>query len=112
MNKNGSDQTKFFALHPSAKRGGLRRVSKFCLVTSVKPRCFKGSSLLETLIYSAILGMVAVFATGSILAMMRSYSSVKLSRDLNFSASVAMERMTNEIRLANGIDDAWKRFCR
>ena len=111
MNKNGSDQTKFFALHPSAKRGGLRRVSKFCLVTSVKPRCFKGSSLLETLIYAAILGLVAVFTTGSILAMMKSYSSVKMSRDLNFSASVAMERMTNEIRLANDIDDAGSVFA-
>ena len=65
-----------------------------------------GSSLLETLIYAAILGMVAVFAVSSILAMMKSYSSVKMSRDLNFSASVAMERMANEIRLANGIDDA------
>ena len=71
----------------------------------------KGSSLLETLIYAAILGMVAVFATGSILAMMKSYSSVKLSRDLNFSASVAMERMTNEIRLANDIDDAGSAFA-
>ena len=65
-----------------------------------------GSSLLETLIYAAILGMVAVFAVSSILAMMKSYSSVKMSRDLNFSASVAMERMASEIRLANGIDDA------
>ena len=111
MKSNGSDQTKFFALYPSAKRAGLRRVSKFCLVTSVKPRCFKGSSLLETLIYAAILGLVAVFTTGSILAMMKSYSSVKMSRDLNFSASVAMERMTNEIRLANDIDDARKCFC-
>ena len=70
-----------------------------------------GSSLLETLIYAAILGMVAVFATGSILAMMKSYSSVKLSRDLNFSASVAVERMTNEIRLANNIDDAGSVFA-
>ena len=32
-----------------------------------------GSSLLETLIYAAILGMVAVFAVISILAMMKSY---------------------------------------
>lgn len=71
----------------------------------------RGSSLLETLIYAAILGMVAVFATGSILAMMKSYSSVKMSRDLNFSASAAMERMANEIRLANGIDDAGSSFA-
>lgn len=66
---------------------------------------------METLIYSAILGMVAVFATGSILAMMKSYSNVKMSRDLNFSASVAMERMASEIRLANGIDDAGSAFA-
>lgn len=66
---------------------------------------------METLIYAAILGMIAVFATSSILAMMKSYSSVKLSRDLNFSASAAMERMASEIRLANGIDDAGSAFA-
>lgn len=70
----------------------------------------KGSSLVETLVYVAILGLVAVFTTNSILAMMKSYSSVKMSRDLNFSASAAMERMANEIRLANSIDDAWSIF--
>ena len=43
--------------------------------------------------------------------MMKSYTSVKLSRDLNFSASVAMERMANEIRLANNIDDAGSVFA-
>lgn len=77
----------------------------------MKSKKNRGSSLLETLIYSAILGMVAVFATGSILAMMKSYFSVKMSRDLNFSASVAMERMVNEIRLANDIDDAGSIFA-
>lgn len=70
-----------------------------------------GSSLLETLIYAAILGLVAIFTTGSILAMMKSYASVKMSRDLNFSASAAMERMANEIRLASGIDDAGSAFA-
>src|SRR3989344_5962556 len=33
-------------------------------------------------------------------------NSRRVCRQLNFSASVAMERMANEIRLANGIDDA------
>ena len=70
----------------------------------------RGSSLLETLIYAAILGLIAVLTTGSILAMMKSYAGVKMSRDLNFSASVAMERMANEIRLANNIDDAGSIF--
>ncbi len=84
----------------------MKRFSKFDFQSFAN----NGSSLLETLIYAAILGMVAVFATGSILAMMRSYSSVKMSRDLNFSASVAMERMANEIRLANDIDDAGSIF--
>src|SRR3989338_10295114 len=30
------NEAKFFALHPSAKRGGLRRVSKFCFITPIK----------------------------------------------------------------------------
>src|SRR3989338_9911197 len=71
----------------------------------------RGSSLLETLIYAAILGLVAVLTTGSILAMMKSYTGIKMSRDLNFSASVAMERMANEIRLANNINDAESIFA-
>jgi hypothetical protein len=91
---------------PESARVGLRRFSKFDFRSFTN----NGSSLLETLIYAAILGLVAVFTTGSILAMMRSYTSVKMSRDLNLSASVAMERMTNEIRLANGIDDSGSVF--
>lgn len=71
----------------------------------------KGTSLIETLIYSAILGVVAVFTTSSLLVTMKSYSSVKLSRDINFSASTAIERMTNEIRLANSIDNAGSVFA-
>lgn len=66
---------------------------------------------METLVYAAILGMVAVFTTGSILMIIKSYSNVKMSRDLNFSASVAMERMANEIRLANDIDEAGSVFA-
>ena len=30
------NKAKFFALHPSAKRGGLRRVSKFCFIAPIK----------------------------------------------------------------------------
>ena len=71
----------------------------------------RGSSLVETLIYAAILGMVAVFTTDSILVMMNSYSRVKVSRNLNASVSVAMDRMTNEIRMANNIDDAGSIFA-
>lgn len=91
-----------------ADSGGRPRLRFSKFVSDVSSH---GSSLLETLIYAAILGMVAVFATGSILAMMKSYASVKMSRDLNFSASVAMERMANEIRLASGIDDAGSAFA-
>lgn len=91
---------------------------KICFSRAVAPRkisritqfhnslAFRGSSLLETLIYAAILGLVAVLTTGSILAMMKSYSSIKLSRDMNLSASVAMNRISNEIRLSNNLDDA------
>lgn len=91
---------------PESARVGLSDFPKFYFRSFAN----RGSSLLETLIYAAILGLVAVFTTGSILAMTRSYASVKMSRDINFSASAAMERMANEIRLANGIDDAGSIF--
>lgn len=69
-----------------------------------------GSSLLETLIYAAILTIVAILTTNSILAMARAYGNIKLARTINFSAAPSMERMAREIRTANGIDGAGSVF--
>jgi len=93
----------------STRTAVLRKASQIMQFRNSKAS--KGSSLVETLIYAAILGMVAIFTTDSILAMMNSYSHVKVSRNLNASISVAMDRMTNEIRMANNIDDAGSAFA-
>ena len=66
----------------------------------------KGSTLIEAIIYAAILALVAVMATDSLLIMMKSYASIKITRAINLSAQTGMERMAREIRNANSVDDA------
>ena len=104
MKRNGSDQAKFFALHPSAKPVGSDASQNFAWSLPLMLIAFGNFNLCGDF------GIGCGFATGSILAMMKSYSSVKMSRDLNFSASVAIERMANEIRLVSDIDDAGSIF--
>lgn len=77
----------------------------------IKIRKFKsGSSLLETLIYAAIFAVVVILVVNSLLAMSKSYGSIRAAQSVNFSASAAMERMVREIRFAESIDDAGSVF--
>lgn len=71
----------------------------------------KGTTLIEAVIYSAILAIVVIAVTDSLLVMMRSYASVKISRSINMAAQVALERMAREIRNADSVDDAGSIFA-
>ncbi|RJQ30798.1 hypothetical protein C4572_03485 [Candidatus Parcubacteria bacterium] len=65
-----------------------------------------GSTLLETVIYSAILALVAALTAQSFLAMSKTYASIRATRAVNISTVSAMERIIREIRLADTIDEA------
>ncbi|MBU1091495.1 type II secretion system GspH family protein [Patescibacteria group bacterium] len=65
-----------------------------------------GFTLVEILVYLAILSLLFVSVVGGILAMSRTFNNYKLSKHINSSASLAMERMTREIRGASLIDVA------
>lgn len=61
-------------------------------------------------VYAAILGIIAVLAINSTLAMTRAFTSLRVSRDLNSSATALFERITRDIRGAHGIDVATSSF--
>ena len=64
----------------------------------------KGFTMLEMIIYMAMLGVISILMTHSFMAMTKSFGAVKLSRDVNESALVAMERISREIRSAYDIN--------
>ena len=64
----------------------------------------KGFSLIEMIVYVSILSVVFVIVVNTLLIVSRSYSSIKVSLDINNSATVSMERMIREIRKARSID--------
>jgi type II secretory pathway pseudopilin PulG len=64
----------------------------------------KGFSLVEMVVYVSILAVVFVIVVNTLLIVSRSYSSIKISLDINNSATVSMERIISEIRKANSVN--------
>ena len=65
---------------------------------------FQGFTLIEVLFYAAIFAVVSVLVINVIFLMAKTTKHIKAGRDLNSAAVVIMERMTREIKLADGID--------
>ena len=59
---------------------------------------------MEMVIYTAIFSIVSVMVINSLFVMTKSLRSIKLSRDINNSTQVALERIAREVRLADSID--------
>lgn len=64
-----------------------------------------GFSLLEMIIYISILTIVLAIVINLTLLMTKSYSSMKVSHNINNSALSIMERLTREIRWSDNIDE-------
>ena len=64
----------------------------------------KGFSLIEMVVYVSILAIVFVVVINTLLIISRSYSSIKVSLDINNSATVSVERIIGEIRKANSVN--------
>ena len=62
-----------------------------------------GFSLIESLIYIAILSTMAAIVVSTLLITARSYNGLKKSRNINNSAITSLERMTRDIKSANDI---------
>lgn len=64
----------------------------------------KGFTLVEMIIYVAILAIVSVIAINATLAMLRAFSDIRVSRDVNNTATVMLERIAREVRGATSVD--------
>lgn len=65
---------------------------------------YTGFTLIEMVVYAAVLGVLSVVAINATLTMTQAYASLRASRDLNVSATTVLERMAREIRDASAID--------
>lgn len=64
----------------------------------------RGVSLLETVIYVAILASMLVMVVNTLLALNTSFTGIRLSKEMNVSAQVALERISSEVKKAKQVD--------
>ncbi len=70
----------------------------------------QGFTLVEMIIYIAFFAVLSVLAISSTLIVMKSFYSIRLTQNINQSATVGLERMSREIRNAYGIDTVQSTF--
>ncbi len=64
----------------------------------------KGFTLVEMVIYIAFVAILSVLAIEATMVVMKSFYTLRLTHNINQSATVALERMSREIRNAYEID--------
>lgn len=64
----------------------------------------KGFSVIELLIYIAILGMFLAVVMSSMISITKSYATIKSARSIHASAISSYERLANEIRGAKRVE--------
>ncbi len=69
-----------------------------------------GFTLIEMVIYIAILSIIVTLVVSSILAMSKSLSSIQSSRKINNFAETSFERLVREIRFADSVDTLGSTF--
>ena len=78
--------------------------------SSYTPRLSSGFSLVEIIIYVAFFAVLSLVAMQATFTVMRSFYVIRLTQSVNQSATVALERMSREIRNAYDIDDVGSSF--
>lgn len=66
----------------------------------------RGISLLETLIYVTILASMLVMVINTLIPLSVSFVGIRLSREVNTSAIIVLERITSEVKKAKSINQA------
>ncbi len=69
-----------------------------------------GVTLVEVLLYSALLAVLSVALINCLLVMLRSYTETRVNDDLLESAQVSLERISREVRSGTGADTATSVF--
>ncbi|OHA15030.1 MAG: hypothetical protein A3G52_02795 [Candidatus Taylorbacteria bacterium RIFCSPLOWO2_12_FULL_43_20] len=76
----------------------------------IKVRKTAGFSLVEIIIYTAILAAASAVVVSTLLALTSSFENVKSGKSIAGSANVALERITREIRNSKSADLAVSQF--
>jgi hypothetical protein len=69
-----------------------------------------GFSLIEMLIYVAIVSATGVFMVGLVISFARTFALASVTDDINESAMASLERVTKEVQAAGGINEAASTF--
>ncbi len=70
----------------------------------------RGFTLVEMIIYIAFFAVLSVLAVNAMIVVMRSFYTLRLTQSVNQSATVALERLSREIRNAYDIDATQSTF--
>jgi Tfp pilus assembly protein FimT len=70
-----------------------------------------GVSIVEMLVYVALLTSVTTLVVNGLVTMSRSYTDVRLSKNITTSATTALSRMVYEIRQAQSVDATQSTFA-
>ena len=80
------------------------------IFSKTNPSGSRGFSLLETLIYVAIMGFFFAVVVANVVVITRSHRGLAATRELEQSASVALDRLVREIRAAATVNNAQSTF--
>jgi type II secretory pathway component PulJ len=69
-----------------------------------------GFTLVEMIIYIAFFAILSILAIEALMVVMRSFYTLRLTQNINQSATTALERMSREVRNAYDIDTAGSTF--
>lgn len=72
----------------------------------MKPSFKKGYSLVEAVIYTAILASLTIFVSNTVLLSFSALKNAKANRRTALSAETALERIIREGRMASSVNDA------
>lgn len=63
-----------------------------------------GFSLIEVVVYISLFSVISVMTMTALFSTMKSFTNLRISRDINSSSVVIMERMTRDIKSATSVD--------
>jgi len=66
----------------------------------------RGLSLIEIVVYIAILSLLSVVVVGILLSLSGVYAELVITKRMNTSAAAALDRMAREVRSAMSVDTA------
>jgi len=100
MNKMKEKILEKLSAHLQKGRGLARTPAK----AGVSLQRGRGFSLIETLVYAFVLGVVIMVVMAFILSMLTTIRNFQIARNINQAALVSVERIIQEARLSDSID--------